>query len=475
VFSRLYNRKLGLTTSVIALIILTPGIRAFAQEDPAPHAALDMSLTNAIATGIATNPEYGEVAANRRATDEELKQGRALYLPSIDAHAETGPEWTNSPSTRSSAFATNSDSTARKWHNLASVTLTQLLFDGFNAQYEVERQKARVQSAANRVRETAELVGLSIVESYLEVMRQRQLLMIARQNVQDHETLYNQIEDGVRAGKSTQADEEQAKERVAVARATESSTRQSLRTAEAKYIQVVGDQPGQLELPTIPYDKLDADVNAEVLKTLAYSPTLNIFTADIETAYAESLQTRSSFYPKVNLQVGASAGHDLQGVDGGDSNASALVVANWNLYRGGADIARAREFIERHSQAKESRMKAAREVENDVRSTWASMVSAGERAKEFDNQAMANEQVVKAYKDQFNLDRRTLLDVLDAQNELFVSRSNTINSEFLEMLAVYRLLALKGQLLPTLNVSYPRESFVSENDRWSQAEKLEAR
>ena len=72
-------------------------------------------------------------------------------------------------------------------------------------------------------------------------------------------------------------------------------------------------------------------------------------------------------------------------------------------------------------------------------------------------QASANEEVVGAYRDQFDLDRRTLLDVLDAQNELFVSRSNTINNEVVEMFAIYRLLALKGELLPTLNVAYQDE------------------
>ena len=97
----------------------------------------------------------------------------------------------------------------------------------------------------------------------------------------------------------------------------------------------------------------------------------------------------------------------------------------------------------------------ARAVEKDVRQTWASMVAAGQRAGEFAAQAAANTEVVKAYKDQFKVDRRTLLDVLDSQNELFVSRSNTVNSEFLEMLAVYRLVALKGALasIPWCRVS----------------------
>ena len=306
-------------------------------------------------------------------------------------------------------------------------------------------------------------------------MRQRQLLVISRQNVAEHISILEQIEQGVSAGRSTQADLEQAKARLSAAKATESSTRQALRNAESEYVRQVGDKPGQLTMPVIPYDVLTADVDQEAEKALSYSPTLDIFESDIEVAYAEAHQTRSTFYPQVDLQLNGRTGHDVNGVEGRDTSASALVVVNWNLYRGGADMARSREFLHRHQQAKESRAQAAREVENDVRQTWASMVSAGERARQFAAQADANTEVVKAYKDQFSLDRRTLLDVLDAQNELFVSRSNTINAEFLEIFAVYRLLALKGSLLPTLEVEYPRESKVASEDLWSSDEKFEAR
>jgi adhesin transport system outer membrane protein len=468
--SRKTIRTLCLTASTLAFVALGAG-NALAQQDTPLHQSLSIGLKEAVATGISTNPEYGVVAASRRATDEELNQGKALYLPSVDVRADTGYEYSDDPGTRAGA----GDDTEGLWRYEASATLTQMLFDGWESKYEVARQQARVTSSANRVRETSELVGLSIVEDYLEVLRQRQLLEIARQNLEDHVSILDQIEDGVSAGRSTQADLEQAKARLSASKATESSTRQSLRVAEANYRKDVGDEPGQLQMPTVPYEKLDADVNQEVEKTLAYSPTLDIFASDIEVAYAESLKTKSTMYPQLDLQLNGRTGHDLGGVEGRDTSASALVVMNWNLYRGGADVARAREFIHRHQQSKESRAKAARGVENDVRQTWASMTSAGERAKEFAAQADANTEVVKAYRDQFNLDRRTLLDVLDAQNELFVSRSNAINAEFLEVFAVYRLLALKGSLLPTLEVAYPRESVTAAKDSWSTDEQMQAR
>lgn len=462
-------RILCLTVSTLAILGTAGMVRA--QEDEALHPSLGISLKDAVATGVMTNPEYGVVAASRRATDEELKQGRALFLPSVDMRADTGFEHSNDPATRAGA-GRNSESL---WRYDTSLTLTQMLFDGWESRYEVARQQARVTSSANRVRETSELLGLSIVEAYLEVLRQRQLLVIARQNVEDHISIMDQIQSGVAGGRSTQADLEQAKARLAAAKATESNTRQALRVAEAQYRAKVGDEPGQLQAPATPFDKLAADVNLEVERVLAYSPTLDIFSSDIEVAYAEALKTRSTFYPQLDFQANGRTGYDVNGVHDRDSSASALLVMNWNLYRGGADMARSREFIHRHQQAKEARAQAAREVENDVRKTWASMVSAGERAREFTAQADANTEVVKAYKDQFNLDRRTLLDVLDAQNELFVSRSNALNAEYLEMFAVYRLLALRGGLFPSLGVEYPRESAMAAGEQWSEKEKMEAR
>ncbi len=436
-----------LTVSCIALVVLTAPVNA---QDSG-----QMTLSEAISAGVLTNPEYGIVAGTRRATDEELNQAKALYLPSIDFSGDTGVEYTDDVGTRGGLDGDEEESLFRYE---AGLTLTQLLFDGWETKYENDRQKHRVQSSAHRVRETSELVGLSIVESFLEVIRQRELLNITRENVNEHLAIMDLINNGVEAGRSTQADLEQIKARVASARAQESTIRQQLRIAESNFRREVGDDPRALVLPEIPVTSVTANVEEEVKTALTQSPTLDISQSDSNVAYAEYKGTGSTLYPQLDFQANARQGSNLGGLDGRDRSASALLVANWNLYRGGGDIARVREFTHRYEVSKEQRADTARAIEDEVRQTWARMVSSGERAREFSAQAAANSEVVRAYKDQFSLDRRTLLDVLDAQNELFVSRSNVINSEFLEMFSIFSLLALKGELLPTLNVAYPRES-----------------
>lgn len=444
--TKIKNKILLVATTVLAL--------GGAQSSLAQEGS-QLTLSEAVSAGVITNPEYGVVAATRRATDEELEQARALYLPSIDFSADTGFEYTDDQGTRASL---DGDDTEDLFRYEAGLTLTQLLFDGYETKYENERQKHRVQSSAYRVRETSELVGLSIVEFFLEVIRQRELLNIARQNVAEHLAIMDLINEGVVAGRSTQADLEQIKARVASARAQEATTLQALRVAESNFRREVGGEPRDLILPDIPVTALTANVEEEVKSSLTQSPTLEVFGSDIQVAYSELQGTASTLYPQIDFQANARQGEDIGGIDGVDRSASALIVANWNLYRGGGDVARIREFAHRHQVTKEQRAESARNIEDSVRQTWAQMISAGEQARQFSNQAAANGEVVRAYKDQFALDRRTLLDVLDAQNELFVSRSNTINSEFLEMFSIYSLLALKGQLLPTLGVAYPRES-----------------
>jgi len=429
------------------------------------------SIRDAIATGVRTNPEYNAIRASRRATDFELRQGKSLFLPSIDFSADTGFEHTNDTGTRA-----NAGDDEDLFRSQATLTLTQMLFDGGAAKNEVQRQKARVASSANRVEETEEFVALSIAEAYLNVLRQRYLSKIAEENVSDHKNILAQIKDGVDAGRSTQADLAQAQARLASASAARANVLESLEISESQYYREVGAEPGALIMPSVPYSALRTTLEAEITYTLANSPTLRVFSSDVEVAFAEAESTRAAYYPNLDLQLSTNYADHISGVETYEKNASALVQMNWNLYRGGADVAREREFRYRHEQSKAQYADAARDLEDEVRQTWAGMIAAGTRAEKYATQAEANTDVVKAYKDQFNLSRRTLLDVLDAQNELYTSKTNKINSEFVQMFSVYRLIALRGELMPTLGVPSTDETAVATADiQWAEHQKLKAR
>jgi adhesin transport system outer membrane protein len=429
----------------VSFFALMPATPVFAAPEPD-----GMTLRQAVSNGILKNPEYGATAMDSLAAREVLSQARALYLPSLDLSSDSGEEYTDTRFVKDQSF----------WRNRASLSLTQLLFDGWGSQNQVAGKQARAESSAGHAGETAEFTGMDTVEAYLDVLRRRDLLVIAYANVDEHRKILDMISLGAKAGTVTQGDVAQARARLAQSRATVVSAEESLRRSESLFNQKTGAMPGDLATPEIPRNRLPASVEDAVHQALAHNPTLGVASANIKAAEADHAVAESAFYPRAYLEADASVGDNLGGIAGNENRRSVLATMKWSLYRGGADTARLQESKYRQAAAKERRDMAARQVEKDTRDAWAGMVSSADRSGEFQDQAAANEKIVSVYFDQFSLGRRTLLDVLDAQNELFASRSNALNAGYAEKFAVFRLLALQGSLLETLGVPKPREALL---------------
>lgn len=415
--------------------------------------AMAQSLRESVATAIGGNPRIGVITTNRQAVEQELNQARALYLPQVDLRAAAGPEYTDSPTTR--ARGNNGVVKARRD---ISLIIQQRLFDGFEADSEVERQQARVRSAAGRVRETAEFLGLDAVEVHIDINRQRRLYALAEANVEVHRSMLDRVSQRVAGGAGTTADVNQARARLEQAQATLVETRGALREAEARYMSIVGTPPGSLEPAPFPASALPQDLEAALAQLRQRNPTVGISQSDIDVADAQVRAAESRFWPRVNLELAGAKNNDVEGVSGRDDSASAQLVLRWNLYRGGGDVANRREALGRAAQARNTLLQTLRESEEQMRRSWAGLESTSDRVDLLRSSVRLNEQVRDAYIQQFEVGVRSLLDVLDAENELFVSSARLATTEQALTFAAYRVLAVSGNLLPTLDVPLPPEA-----------------
>jgi adhesin transport system outer membrane protein len=418
-----------------------------------------VTLEESVAATLASNPEVGVVQADREAIDQELRQARAEYLPSIDLRGAAGPEYTNSPSTRNRATRPeggDSATTLMRWES--QITLSQMLFDGFATQSEVQRQISRVDSAAYRVQEAAEFIALDAIEAHLEVLRNQILVELARENLTEHQRILGLVRQLEGQGAGSIADLRQTEARIASAETSLATALGNLRDAVALYISVVGERPAELEDPLVPYPALPESQEAAAAQAAVDSPTVLIADADIEVAQAELRGARSGYYPRFDLELGAAANDNLDGVRGGDVEAQALLVVRYNLFRGGADIAREREAFARLREAREGLRQAQRDAEEEARVAYNALQTAQARVVSLRAAVEAQRATRDVYAQQFDLGQRSLLDLLDAENELFVARSNLTTAEFTEIFGVYRVLAVIGELLITLDVDRPKES-----------------
>jgi outer membrane protein, adhesin transport system len=421
--------------------------------------ALATSIEDSIQAALATNPDIGVVAADRDAIDQELRQARAEYLPSIDLRGAAGPEWTDSPATRNRRGRGRDAGDSQTLLRLESqLTLTQMLFDGFATQSEVQRQTARIDSAAYRVQETAEFVGLDAVEAHLDVLRNQELVELARDNLAQHQRILGQVALLERQGAGSIGDVRQAESRLADAESSLALATGNLRDAAAFYQAVVGLPPADLEDAVPPVAALPESEEASAAVASGTNPTVLIANADVDVAKAELRGSRAGYYPNLDIELGASAGEDLDGVEGSDVSAQALLVLRYNLFRGGGDIAREREAFSRLEEARQAVRVAQRDAKEEARVAFNALTTARARVAALSQGVEAQRATRDIYAQQFDLGQRGLLDLLDAENELFNGRSNLVTADFTEIFAAYRVLAIIGTLLDTLSIDRPKEA-----------------
>ncbi len=411
------------------------------------------SLKDAVQATVTNYPEIAEAAANRRAIGQELEQAEGLYYPSVDLAIGAGKEWTDT-NTIDDEWLTRTE---------GSITLTQTLIDGGFRAAEVDRQESRIDGAAYRVRERSEAIGLDTVQAYLDVLRNLEVVNLATENLEIHKRTLNEIRDRADAGQSGVGDVQQTESRVAAAEATLTETLRQLDESEIAYRRLVGEAPVNLELPSFKDDVIPDTLEDVVSIGLESNPDVRFANADVVTSEAEIRAAEANFYPTVNLELGASANNDLDGVEGHSDDFTAMVRMRYNLYRGGIDVGRQQEAMERSSESKQRKMRFERLVEEEIRQSWSTLMRSQARSVSLGDQVVANGQVAATYRQEFQIGQRDLLDMLDADNELFNSRTALTTVEYAVLFAKYRILATMGRLNSTLGVTLAEEALPNDN------------
>lgn len=413
----------------------------------ASQAASAQTLSEAVDQTIKSNPDVMIDVNRRLSTEEAVNQAKGGYRPKIDLSAGVGAEWSENTSTRP-----GSDNL---WRRESALTLSQMIYDGFGTKSEVQRHQARVKAAAHKVAGTSEEISLRAVETYLEVVRRQELRNLTQDNLSAHERVFEQIKLRSDSGVGRKADLEQAQARLALAQANMSSADANLREANIQFARVVGEAPRDVARPGLP-EGVPASEDDALGVAVNNHPLLNSAAADIEAAQAQTRAAESLLRPRVDLEMGTSWNNNLDGVRYKNNDAYAMLRFKYNLYHGGTDKARVAERRIQEMEATEIMNKTRRQVEESTRLSWNSLLTSTDRLPKLKAHADATEQTRDAYAKQFSIGQRTLLDLLDSENELYTARSNYIDGQYVEMFARYRLLADMGKLVEALGVA-PRE------------------
>lgn len=411
------------------------------------------TLQAVVLEALQSHPELSAVRFNRGAIDEELRAARATGLPSVDLRSEVGRERER---IKNGLGVSNNE----PWRTSRDISLvmSQRIFDGFERESEVLRQKNRVDSARWRVADTANSIALRTIQSYLELQRAQSVLEAAQDNLSALDRLNSRVRDRVRAGQGDEGDRTEAASRVENGKALVFEARERVAVAVAMFREVVGRQPGRLAAAKVPLHALPPSASAAVVEARQAAPSIVATEHDAMAADAAIGTARSALYPKLNLELSTYHGKGIDERDDLQNDLRGMFVVRWSLFDGGANYARIREAKSRANEAAEIAENTKRIVERETQVSWNAMMRARDRAPALRRQMELARATRETYFDQFKSGARRLLDLLDSQNEVFVSDAAYRTEEFYGRFNTFRVLAAMGRLVAALDLEMPSEA-----------------
>lgn len=423
------------------------------------------SLYDAVQHGMISNPDVLSNTAKGLSAKQGIDKAKGAYYPTVDITGGFGRERSLNPTTT----AIDDTNVAILDRNESAVELKQNLFAGGGVVNEVKRNKYITQSQRWKTQGVAEDLALDITKAYLAVLMHERLYVYSVSNLQAHKSVFNMIKERADAGISREAEVDQAVARLALAESNKISAQANLQEVRINYAKLVGKWPEHLTWPHIPTNKeLPGTLSKALEKGLDNHPTVKSSYADIKQAKAQYQVARAAYYPKVDLVLSAAKNRNISGLVGPNNSDLAAIRMNYNAFRGGADEAYIRQTAYQVQEAYEVKNRSLLQLKEAIRLSWNVYTSAALRLKPLQVHVDASRRTRTAYQDEFKVGKRTLLDLLDSQNEYYQSEIELAHGKNDEMLSRFRILNGMGNLLCYLKLRLPVN--VVNNDVFSSAQ-----
>lgn len=427
-----------LTSIGYAIMIATAGFSPSAIAQPSPA-----TLKEAVERAVLQNPEVKLRFHNLEAAKAERGVAQGAWLPRIDLEVAGGAYETKTPSLPS-PLSYNS--------RRASLQLRQTLFDGFATLHETRRLSYAQQAAYFDFLSASNQIALETARAYTDVLRFRELVQLAADNFTTHQEVHDRLSQKVTAGVGRKVDLEQAAGRMALAESNWLTESSNLHDVTARYQRLVGQLPAQnlaVAEPMGQFVKAGAGFPAESVRT---NPDFLSAVATVRAYRSDSSVRRAAYSPTVELRARQSVDTNQSGINGEYKDTAVEVVLNYNLFRGGSDKARVAQYAAKLSSAFDLRDKACRDVWQTGEIAFNDSQRLAAQIKLLSQHELSTSKARQAYQQQFDIGQRSLLDLLDTENELYQARRALANAEYDLQLSAVRVLATSGSLLSSLNL-----------------------
>lgn len=409
------------------------------------HQVEAQSLGDELSVLLADSPEINSLRNQVLASDEGINEAYAGFLPTLDLSGDVGFEHTEEP-TDNTGVGEDVDLTRRR----VTAILRQRLFDGWGTQSNYNAAQLNSEVAAATLENTTQDLMFQGIRAYLEVLRANALIELAQQNVEVIQTQLSLETERVERGSGITLDELQAKTRLQIAQERKVAFDGALEQQLARYRRLFGHDPlmTAMSLPPIPQSEVPASLAEAVAIAEAENP--RGFGSDYNVQLADEARdvAYSGYYPTVDLVGRLDWEDDVDGTEGVRRDAAIMVEANWQIFSGFATDAGVARSAYQYVAAVNDRSAVGRLIIRDTELAWEQFMTSRERVGLLENAVNIAIEVHAARVKLRDAGQETVLNVLDAQNDVFNAQINLVGAQFDMYLGVYRLLQAMGRLTP---------------------------
>ena len=421
------------------------------------------TIQQAAQEAVLTNPEVQIKWHAFQSANGERDVAAGNFLPHLDAQAGINRERHNDP-----LLLNNYNSHSQ------SITLSQMIYDGFATSSEVDRLDHNRLVKLYELYDVTESTTLEVVRAHLDVLRYRKLVEFAEENYVQHRALYDQLLSKAQAGVGRRVDLEESAGRLALAEANLLSETSNLHDVSARYQRLVGTKPAQTLVEPAGLDKdLPPELSTALQISNSANPAVLAAIENIRASDSDASGHRSAFQPRVDVRLSSLRGSNINNEIGDSTDKTAQVVLSWNLFNGFSDRAKLHQLAEQINMSRDYRDKVCRDNRQTLEIAYNDKRKIAELLKYLDQHQLSIEKARDAYRQQFDIGQRTLLDLLDTENELFQAKRAYVEAEYDQQIAFARVQAGMGNLFRALQLSRPDAGslprFSDSNDETSAA------
>lgn len=410
------------------------------------------TLRGALLKAYETNPQLAGARANQRANDENVTIARSRGLPTLGTTGGFNQSIQNSQASNSST-STGGGSSFTQPDRAASVNLNLSIpiYQGGAVRNSIRAADQRVLSGRENLRDTEASLFSSVVGAYMDVIRDSAIVSLNQANVNVLTVNAQATRDRFQVGDLTRTDVAQSESRLALARGQLQSVEAQLINSKESYIRLVGSAPDVLEPPP-PLPNLPVSPDSAVAVAAKNNPGLAAANREREAARYDTSAARASRLPTFSLVTTGGYNNYLGSLRASNiplpqsqTTVSAGAQVSLPLFQGGRPAAQIRQAQARESQAIENVTLTERNIVAQTRSAFASYRASNNLIVSSQTAVDASALSLEGVRAENTVGNRTILDILNAEQELLQAQSNLVSARRNAYVAGFSLLAAMGR------------------------------